>query len=357
MTFHVVGLPHTDVSSEHSSCAFNQKTWKFCRMMKNIGHTVFLYSSEHFDEQCCDGHDTCITEEERIASLGGRHYTQASFDYTLPHWQKFNRTVIDAISQRIHPEDFICVIGGLAHKQVADAFPAHMTVEFGIGYSGTFAKYRVFESYAWMHTIYGQQQGAQAAQGIWFDEVIPSYFDPQDFPYEYEKDDYYLYVGRITPDKGYTIAQDVCKKLGKRLILAGPGEPSGYGEFVGEVDVKKRGQLMSKAKALFVPSLYLEPFGSVAVEAQLCGTPVISSDWGAFTETVIENFTGFRCRTFQEFCDAVKKCDDLNPSLIHLRATQQYSLDVIAKRYDVYFRKLLTLWKDGWYEYVQKESV
>ena len=34
-----------------------------------------------------------------------------------------------------------------------------MTVEYGIGYNGTFAKYRVFESYAHMHKIWGAQGG------------------------------------------------------------------------------------------------------------------------------------------------------------------------------------------------------
>ena len=37
---------------------------------------------------------------------------------------------------------------------------------------------------------------------------------------------------------------------------------------------------------------YLEPFGCVAVEAQLCGTPVISTDFGGMVETV-EQFKTF----------------------------------------------------------------
>lgn len=351
LTFRIVALPHTNVNNDHPSCAFNAKTWKFARMMKSLGHRVVLYSSENYDEECCDEHFLCITEEERVASLEGKHYTQASFDYTLPHWKKFNENAIMWLRQDIQPQDFICVIGGLAHKEIADAFPNHMTVEFGIGYSGTFAKYRVFESYAWMHTVYGQQQGAQSAQGIWFDEVIPSYFDMDDFPFSDKKDDYYLYVGRLVPDKGYRIAQEVCEKMGKRLILAGPGEQSGYGEFVGEVDAKKRGELMSKAKALFCPSTYLEPFGSVAVEAQLCGTPVISTDWGAFTETVEEGQTGFRCRSFSDFMVAVEmvELDILNRRKIRARAESLYSMSSVAISYHQYFDKLLTLWDKGWY--------
>lgn len=353
MTFHVVALPHTNVTAEHSSCAFNQKVLKFCRMMKMRGHKVMLYSSEKFEEGICDGHVTCITEEERIACLEGKHYTEASFDYTRPHWKSFNAKAIAGIGRSIQPQDFICVIGGLAHKEIADAFPNNMTVEFGIGYSGTFAPYRVFESYAWMHTVYGQQQGAQNAHGIWFDEVIPSYFDLDDFPsIPSAKQDYYLFLGRLTGDKGYTIAREVCEKLGKRLILAGPKGPDyqeGYGEYVGEADVVKRGNLMANAQAVFVPSLYIEPFGSVAVEAQLCGTAVICTDWGAFTETVIEGVTGFHCRTFKQFLEATEKVKNLDPYEIQRHAQDTYSLESVSLMYEEYFYRLMTLWGKGWY--------
>lgn len=353
MTFHLVALPHTNVSDEHVSCAFNQKVLKFGKMMKNLGHKVFLYSSEIYDPESCTEHITCISEVDRVACLDGKHYTEASFDYTKPHWKKFNNMAISGIAQRIEEKDFICVIGGLSHKRIADVFPDNMTVEFGIGYSGTFSKYRVFESYAWMHTVYGEQQTAQKAHGFFFDAVIPSYFDPASFPFSKEKGDYYLFLGRLTGDKGYHLARQVCEKLGKRLILAGPkgvDYQEGYGEYAGEADAIKRGELMSKAIAVFTPSLYVEPFGSVAVEAQLCGTPVITTDWGAFTETVEQGKTGYRCRTFQEFIDAVDSCYQLDYGYIRQRAIEEYSMESVSQVYQKYFERLSTVWRDGWYE-------
>lgn len=350
MRFHLVSLPHTHTTDAFSACAFTEKVRKFAIMMMDLGHEVFLYAGAENDAPCTE-HIVCLSEADRQAAVGQNHYCMASFDANLPHWLSFNSTVIREIGKRIEQTDFICVIGGYSHKSIADAFPAHMTVEFGIGYPGTFAKYRVFESYAWMHTVYGAQAGnPSAADGVWFDDVIPGYFEVERFPFSAEKDDYYFFIGRLIDRKGYSIAVETCKRLGARLLIAGQGEPPEYGEYLGVIGPEERGRVMARAKAVFVPTIYVEPFGNVAVEAQGCGTPVISTDWGAMTETVEHGKTGFRCRMFKDFLDAAQNVSQLDPYYIRTRAINTYSLNVIGKRYDAYFKRLLTLWGKGWYD-------
>ncbi len=56
-------------------------------------------------------------------------------------------------------------------------------------------------------------------------------------------------------------------------------------EYIGCIGPKQRAKEMGQAKAVFVPTESAEPFGNVTVEAQFCGTPVITTDWGAFPET------------------------------------------------------------------------
>lgn len=351
MRFHVCALPHTNTTTEFVSCAYTAKVINFCRMMTSLGHTVYLYGGE-FNEAPCSEHIVCVSEEARQAHVGHAHFTAASFDYNLPFWINANTKISDEIAKRAEKEDFICVIGGYAQKLIADRLPHMMTVEFGVGYGGTFSKYKVYESYAWMHTHYGAafHTNLHVATGDWWSTVIPGYLDPAQFPYGPEKDDYFLFVGRLVELKGYHIAVELCRNLGKRLVIAGQGTPPEYGEYMGVIGPERRGLLMSRAQALFVPTMYIEPFGNVGVEAQACGTPVISTDWGAMTETVEHGKTGFRCSTYSDFVSAMENVDKLDYNYIRERATTLYSLDVIAKKYENYFRRLTKLWRGGWYE-------
>lgn len=349
MRFHVVGLPHTQVTKAFCGCAFTEKVRRFCMMMHGLGHEVFLYAGEQVEAPVTEL-VTCISEQQRATAVGDRHFTEASFDSNAPHWQIFNGNVIRHLRKSLQARDFICLIGGTPHKPIADAYPAHLAVEFGVGYGGVFSKFRVFESYAWMHCIYAGWKNPTAVDGQFFDTVIPGYLEPEMFPAGKGDGDYYFFIGRLIDRKGFRIAQEVCQRLGKRLVLAGPGDASGYGEFVGSVDPVKRAALAGGAIATFAPTLYIEPFGNVVIESQACGTPTITTDWGAFVETNINGFTGYRCRTLQEFIDAAEKVKSLDRTAIRQHAISHYALDVIAKQYEAYFRKLSTLWDDGWYQ-------
>lgn len=350
-TFHVVSLPHTQTTAEYTHCAFTQKVRKFCNMMTDLGHTVILYASEENEARVSEL-VTVITKEKQREIFGEYDHTKNFFNITWdahdPAWVEMNSATIRAMAERIQPRDFVCLIGGWCQGVIADAFPSNMAVEYGIGYTGPFSKYRVFESYSHMHYVHGLQNDNN---GSFYDTVIPNYYDLEEFPYVEHVEDYYLFVGRLNVDKGYGIAQEVCEKLGKKLIVAGQGNFSGYGEYVGVVGVKQRGELMSGAKAVFVPSTYLEPFGGVHAEALLCGTPVITTNFGVFPETVVNGVNGYRCDTFQDFLDAVKAIESgaLKRKSIRTAAQKRFSTSVVADQYQKYFDRLYDLWGDGWY--------
>lgn len=337
---HCVSLLHTQTRREWSWCAYTEKCRKLATMMSRRGHEVCLYAPGKTDAEC---------HEFVKCGRGPRTAEVTEPEWTQDYFRPFNERVIKEIRKRIEPHDFICVIGGDCQKPIADAFPAHMTVEFGVGYAGTFAPYRVFESYAWMHAVYGQQQGAMGANGRFYDCVIPNYFEVDQFPPGEGDAGYLLYVGRLIERKGVQIAVEVSKRTGLPLILAGQGTPPDHGTHVGVVGPKDRAKLMGAATALLCPTLYVEPFGGVAVEAQMCGTPVLSTDWGAFTETVEQGVSGYRCRTLAEFCQGVEDARQLDRQAIRERAVRLYSTETVALQYERFFERLEGLWGSGWY--------
>src|ERR1044072_3104135 len=198
MRFHVVSLPHTQTTKAYSHCAYTEKVRKFCDMMMARGHEVFLYAGEENEANCTD-HIVCITKNEQrelIGVEGPADNLKAEFDPNAIYWQLMNAKAARAIKENAKPQDFVCLIAGRCQQQIATALPDLMSVEFGIGYGGTFSPYRDFESYAWMHMVYGaQSRDPHTADGNAFDAVIPNYYDPEEFPYSEEKEDYFLYMG------------------------------------------------------------------------------------------------------------------------------------------------------------------
>ena len=367
MRFHVVGLPHTDCNKAYVACPFTQQVRMFCHGMTSLGHTVYHYGGAASDPECVET-VPIATAEQREEWFGGTDWHKDLFandfwNHELPQWKITNEKAIEEIKKRIRPRDFICVIGGRCNKEIADAFPEHKTVEFSIGFTGSFSMHRVFVSYALMNQVHGMY-GRNLSDYSVNDEVIPLSFDPTDFPFSAKKDDYFLFIGRVIKDKGPHVAAHMATALGSKLLVAGNWVVDatsgrlvtkhglliqGNVEYVGNLDVQRRGELMSRARAVVVPSEYCEPFGAVVVEAMLCGTPVISTDWGAFPETIQDGVNGFRCRTLGEMVWAGRHVGELFPEFIRANAIR-YSVDVLKYRYEDYFRRLLTLWGQGWYD-------
>ena len=358
MRLHCVGLPHTELTQDYNQCAYTAKVRKFATMMHRAGHDVFLYSAGGNEAECTEHVQVLAKDEQEFLFkdyewFGKKEWFGVDWDDQLPYWKRFNAMVCHELHARLQPQDFICVITGYPQRTIMDCFPKHMSVEYGIGYEGVYSPYQVFESYAWMHTVYGKQ-GPSAADGKFYHDVVPNFFDIDEFPehYEHDTDNYYLFLSRMIPRKGYEIAIELTRRIGAKLIVAGTGgdQPQhDHVEYVGFADAKMRGELLAGAKALLCPTLYIEPFGGVTAEAMLCGTPVLTTDWGAFTENVRQGVDGFRCRNLAEFELATENLVRLEPYDIRSYAQARFGTAPISKKYETYFNRLLTLWGDGFY--------
>jgi glycosyltransferase involved in cell wall biosynthesis len=120
-------------------------------------------------------------------------------------------------------------------------------------------------------------------------------------------------------------------------------------EYAGVVGPEERAALMGGAVAVWTPTQYFEPLGGVAIEAQLVGTPVISSDWGAFVETVDHGLTGYRCSTLADYVAAGRAVGTISRRRVRARAMQRWTTSAVGPLWDAYFERLGTLWGAGWY--------
>lgn len=359
MRFHVLGLPHTVTNKEYSACAYTQKIVKFGKMMKALGHTVIHYGHEDSELEC-DEHVTVITNKDLEIAYGNYDWRRNFFKFAMEDhaYQTFFKNAIVEVGKRKQTNDFILPFWGQGVKPVTDAHPDLICIEPGIGYAdGHWARFRIYESYT-MHAAVNGVDKVRSCTQDWYHVVIPNYFDLDDFQYSEEKDDYFLYLGRVYEGKGVHIAVEMTKKLGKKLIVAGQGSlrDMGYTEIpdhvteVGYAGIELRKTLMSKAQALFIGSTYGEPFGGVQIEAMLSGTPVISTDWGAFSEFNINGYTGYRCRTFDDFLEAGRNIHLISPKNCRTWG-ENFSLEKVSKMYEKYFQDVLNIYTGkGWYE-------
>lgn len=289
----------------------------------------------------------------------------SSDDYS---YRTINARAIGEVGLRYQPGDIVLLTGGLAMKPIMLGLPQAMVVEWAAGYSGVMLSdksmnrwpYVCFESTAWRHYMYGKW-GVE--DGRFFDTVIPNFFAPEEWSLHKRKskEDYLCFVGRMIARKGPHIAAEIAKKLGMPIYFAGSGvkhSSEGYIEthdglkihgdihYVGTVGVRERNELMGKARALLVPTTYIEPFGAVAVEGPLCGTPAVSTDFGAFVDTVPRSL---RFNTLREGAEAVQRAMKIKPEKVREDALARYSLEAVAPMYEEWFQRLSKLWTEGWY--------
>ena len=264
---------------------------------------------------------------------------------------KYNQNAAQAIAVRKKPGDLILCFYGSENRIAAEANRDLRIIEPSIGYSAeaVFAPFRVFVSYAQMHYYYGRQQ--MLHNPSWFDAVIYNPISENEFTYSENKDDYILYFGRVVEDKGLHIAIQATEVTGRRLIIAGPGNLENLGykqipkhvQIVGTCNVEQRRILMSLARAIIGPTHYIEPFGNMVTEGYMSGTPAITTDWGGFSEIVVQGITGFRCRDFKDFVTAIENIHTIKSQDCKNWAMKHCEDSVVHHQFDQYLQKVLTL--------------
>jgi glycosyltransferase involved in cell wall biosynthesis len=344
MIFHCLGIPYSMTRKDFSLCAFTQKVYKFCKEMTKRGHTVIHYGGE-YSQVICSEDVTCIDLETVERVYGGRDWKKQGFDQQVNNevHKKFNQNAITEIKKRKKGKgEFLMCWFGYGHSETAEVFKDEMfIVEPSIGYDSSFAPIKIFETYCQMHKLFGKEYQSldPAKSGV----VYPGFYQ-EDFEFKNKKEDWGLFLGRITTEKGAKIAYDLANYSKKQIKFAGPNiinlPETDYCKFIGFVDPAERKILLSNAAFVIAPTLYVEPCNWVAIEAQFSGTPVITTDWGGFTETNIHGITGYRCRTSRDFISALSKIKSIKPENCLINAVSKFLIQTQCQNYEDFFEQV-----------------
>lgn len=179
----------------------------------------------------------------------------------------------------------------------------------------------------------------------------------QEYPFKEQAGEYFLFLGRITPEKGVEVAVEAAKQAGRKLIVAAKvDEPlTDYAkqmlqlfkdtpcvDFIGQIGGQEKKELLSNAYALLMPIQWEEPFGLVVIEAMACGTPVIAFRRGSMPEIIKENISGFLVDTVKEMAEASGRIKDIKRINCRQQVEQRFSFERMIDDYEKVFIDILS---------------
>ena len=206
-------------------------------------------------------------------------------------------------------------------------------------------------------------QAARSPDDVPISAIVHNGISVDRYPFTTHKDDYLLFVGRASPDKGSEIAIEVARRLDRPLVIAmktnEPPERAYWRDvlqpmiatdptridLVPNPNHERKAALMARAAAVVFPIQWAEPFGLVMPEANACGTPVVAFDMGAAREVIAHGKTGFVVPPgdLDAFCVAVDQTKDLVADDCRAHVAKWFSTERMVANYERVYEAALTI--------------
>ena len=173
-----------------------------------------------------------------------------------------------------------------------------------------------------------------------------------------EPQNYFAFVGRISPEKRADRAIEIAKACGVPLRIAAKVDPADRAyfestiepllddplvDYVGEIGEEAKNHFIGNAKALLMPIDWPEPFGLVMIEAMACGTPVVAYRHGSVPEIIDEGVTGFIVENQGQAIAAARDIGRLDRRRCRHVFEQRFADRVMARRYLDVYRELVEM--------------
>ena len=170
---------------------------------------------------------------------------------------------------------------------------------------------------------------------------------------------FFVWLGRMVPEKGAHLAIEAAKKAGVPLILAGivdqhvphakryfheQIEPQIDGQqikYIGPIGLQDKIDLLSRARGLLNPIQWEEPFGMVMVEAMATGCPVIAFRRGAAKEIITSDRVGFLVNDVVEMVDRIQRIDEIDRKIVRLYTEEHFSSRAMAEKYTRAYKQII----------------
>lgn len=175
-----------------------------------------------------------------------------------------------------------------------------------------------------------------------------------------EPGEYFAFLGYMTPDKGAAEAVEAILKTDEKLVIAGSlrdDDPRGHEyfekrikpfiddgkiKFVGILKPEEKADFYKKAKATLMPIQWDEPFGLVAIESMVCGSPVIAWNRAAMPEIIEEGVSGYLVNSVEEMTEKIQQVDKLSRTKARERVEQYFTAEIMAKKYVALYERILS---------------
>lgn len=168
-----------------------------------------------------------------------------------------------------------------------------------------------------------------------------------------QKEDYFLWFARWHPSKRPDFVMQLAEDTGINLVMSGSSEESPdhqyyfniyskMAEKMNNVKVIKmpmgpghhefKRELYRRARALILPYA-MEAFGLITCESLSSGTPVFGTSEGAMPEILRHGETGFLCKNREDFINAIRNVDMLDPKACREDSVARWDRRRVARDY------------------------
>ncbi|MEO8370566.1 MAG: glycosyltransferase family 4 protein [Candidatus Solibacter sp.] len=184
------------------------------------------------------------------------------------------------------------------------------------------------------------------APGLNYLATVYNGIDLSLYPFQEQRGEHLVFLGRIHPDKGVHLAIEVSQRSGLPLLIAGIIQDQTYFReqvephltstirYIGPVDVAGKNALFAQALALLHMNTIPERFGLVLAEANAAGVPVIAMDLGSCREVIDDGQTGFLVNNVEEAVRALTRLGEIDRNACRQRVQECFSVETMVKAYE-----------------------